>query len=106
VRHEVDVRKNALPKLRFGLIDNRVLDQARLQHLQHILVLEILGGVVNGKRRLAGARQCFIQGGEALKIAGAGPHKKRFAGQLFCRADRGGIWRGHQNFSDVPQHGI
>ena len=106
VRHEVNVWKNAFPKLRFGLIDNRVLYQARLQHLQNILVLEILWGVANVQRRLAGTHQCFIQGCEALKIAGAGPHKNRFAGQLFCRAYRGGIWRGHQNFSDVPHHGI
>ena len=45
VWNEVNVRKNAFPKLRFWLIDNRVLDQARLQHLQNILVLEILWGV-------------------------------------------------------------
>src|SRR5215510_7365319 len=102
VRNELNVRKNAFPKLRFWLIDNRVLYQARLKHLQNILVLEILWGVVNFKRRLAGAHQFFIQCCEALKIAGAGPNKHLFAGKLFFRAYRGGILRCNKNLSDVP----
>jgi hypothetical protein len=60
-----------------------------LKHLENILVLEILWGVANFKRCLAGACQFFIQCCEALKIAGTGPNKNFFAGKLFFRAYRG-----------------
>ena len=76
-------------------------DKAGVDHLEHVIVLEHLGGLVDHHRRLAARLQFSVQADDALFVNAPFANEHRLAGQIVQRGDWRRAGPGDHHFADV-----
>ena len=75
--------------------------EAGVDHLEHVIVFEHVGGLVDHHGRLAARLQLLVQAGEALVIDARLSDEHLLAGQIVHRGDRRRSWPGDHHFAHV-----
>ena len=81
------LREHLLPELRQVIVHDRGLDQAGIDHLEDVIVLEVLGRRLDDGQRLAGGLQAAVEGDQAVVIAAGGADEDLSAGQVVSGVD-------------------
>ena len=82
-----DLRKDLLPELRDGVVDDDERNQTGIEHLDQVLIFQCLGSLLEHNEWLLRCRQLLVECNEALVIARGFAHEHFFAGKVVHAGD-------------------
>ena len=82
-----ELRKDLLPEVRQVLVDDDERNEAGVEHLDQILVLQRLGGFLEYHRWFLFGRKLLVECNEALVIARRFAHEDFLAGEIVQAGD-------------------